>query len=201
MASKTSPTSFAPAGLAATGLPRQDRSGRTPLASGRVADDVATSTLMNMKPFLSILLAATTMFLAGCATSTVESRRTERMAAYNSLPEDQRALVDLGQVRVGMNQDAVYIAWGAPQQKTQAEDGQGLSETWVYSSSTLDTYNYWTFRERTDRQGRTYLDRVLETDSQINSYVSAEITFADGKVKSWRTFPTPPSRSGFRPGY
>jgi hypothetical protein len=154
-----------------------------------------------MKPFLTFLLAVSTLFLAGCASSTVESRRTERMAAYNSLPEDQRALVDQGQVRVGMNQDAVYIAWGMPQQKTQAEDGLGLSETWVYNSSTLDTYNYWTFRERTDPRGRTYLDRVLETDSQINSYVSAEITYSNGKVKSWRTFPTPPSRSGFRSPY
>jgi hypothetical protein len=154
-----------------------------------------------MKPLLILFLAVFPLLFTGCKSSTVESRRAERMAAYSALPADQRALVDGGQVRVGMNQDAVYIAWGLPQQKTQAEDGKGLSETWVYHSSTLDTYNYWTFRERTDRQGRTYLDRVLETDSQINSYVSAEITFAGGKVKSWRTFPTPPSRSGFRPGY
>jgi hypothetical protein len=156
---------------------------------------------MTMKPFLTILLAATTLFLAGCASSTVESRRIEKTAAYNSLPADQRALVDQGQVRVGMNQDAVYIAWGMPQQKTQAEDGKGLSETWVFNSSTLDTYNYWTFRERTDPKGRSYLDRVMESDSQINSYVSAEITFSDGVVKAWRTFPTPPSRSGFRSLY
>jgi hypothetical protein len=154
-----------------------------------------------MKLLHTLLLTVTVLAFAGCASSTVESRRAERMAAYSALPADQRALVDQGQVRVGMDQDAVYIAWGLPQQKTQAENAQGLSETWVYNSSTLDTYNYWTFRERTDRNGRTYLDRVMETDSQINSYVSAEITFADGKVKSWRTFPTPPSRSGFRSGY
>ena len=156
---------------------------------------------MQTKPFLPILAVLSALFAAGCASSTVESRRTERMAAYSALPADQRALVDQGQVRVGMNQDAVYIAWGAPQQKTQSEDGGGLSETWVYHGSTLDTYNYWTFRERTDRQGRVYLDRVMETDRQIHSYVSAEITFTDGQVKSWRTYPTPPSRSGFRPGF
>ena len=154
-----------------------------------------------MKPLLTILLAAAALFLAGCASSTVESRRTEKMAAYTALPADQRALVDQGQVRVGMNQDAVYIAWGPPQEKTQAENGAGLSETWVFHGSTLDTYNYWTFREHSDPSGRSYLDRVLETDSQIHSYVSAEITFANGKVQSWRTFPTPPSRSGFRSLY
>ncbi len=146
-------------------------------------------------PFLVALLVAA---LAGCATSTIESRRTERLAAYDALPPEQRSLVDQGQVRVGMGADAVYIAWGKPQQVAQAEDKDGMSEIWVYHGSTLDTYNYWTFRERTDRTGRTYLDRVLETDSQIRSYVSAEITMVNGKVTAWKTYATPTGRSVFR---
>ena len=51
------------------------------------------------------------VLLAGCATSTIESRKKERAATYGALPLEQKEFVDKGQIKVGMSQDAVYIAW------------------------------------------------------------------------------------------
>ncbi len=149
----------------------------------------------------SFIALASAIVLTGCATSTVEKRRTERQSAYQALASDQRALVDQGQIRSGMNQDAVYIAWGKPAQKLQSEGPEGLTETWLYSGSTLDDYRYWTFREYRERDGSTRLERVLESDYQIRDFISAEIVFTNAVVKSWRTLPTPPSRGGSVRGY
>lgn len=144
---------------------------------------------------------ALALVLTGCATSTIEKRRTERQPAYQALAPEQRALVDQGQIRSGMNQDAVYIAWGKPAQKLQSEGPEGLTETWLYSGSTLEDYRYWTFREYRERDGSTRLERVLENDYQIRDFISAEIVFTNTVVKSWRTLPTPPSRGGTVRGY
>ena len=149
----------------------------------------------------SFLALASVLVLAGCATSTIEKRRVERQPAYQALAPEQRTLVDQGQIRAGMNQDAVYIAWGKPAQKLQSEGADGLTETWLYSGSTLDDYRYWTFREYRERDGSTRLERVLESDYQIRDFISAEIVFTNAVVKSWRTLPAPPSRGGAVRGY
>jgi hypothetical protein len=155
-----------------------------------------------MKRTLSIAIAvATAAALAGCATSTVEKRRTERQSAYQALAPEQRTLVDQGQIRAGMNEDAVYIAWGRPSQKLQAEVAGGLTETWLYSGSTLEDRRYWTFREYRERDGTMRLERVLENDYQIRDYVSAEIVFTNSVVKSWRTLPVPARGAGPVRGY
>jgi hypothetical protein len=60
------------------------------------------------------------LFIA-CKTPTVESRKQERLAAYNALPDDQKQMVDKGQIKIGMNEEAVYIAWGPPSQILQSE--------------------------------------------------------------------------------
>ena len=155
-----------------------------------------------MHRLLTALFAAVALAtLSGCASSTIEKRRVERQPAYQALAPEQRGLVDRGQIRIGMNQDAVYIAWGKPAQKVQAEGVEGLTETWLYSGSTLEDYRYWTFREYRERDGSVRLERVLENDYQIRDFISAEIVFTNSMVKSWRTLPTPSSRGGAVRGY
>jgi hypothetical protein len=151
--------------------------------------------------FVLGLLVAGFGALAGCATSTIEKRRAERSAAYETLTPEHRDLVDQGQVRIGMNQDAVHIAWGRPTQKLNAEGPDGFTETWIYGGSMLEDRRYWTFREYRERDGTVRLDRVLENDYHIRDYVSAEIVFTNSIVKSWRTLPAPAPRNGPDRGY
>ena len=129
--------------------------------------------------------------LTGCHSSTVESRREEKMATYAALSPEMKQLVDGGQIRVGMPADAVYIAWGAPSEILQSETAAGLVSTWLYHGTFMQEQRYWNYREARDREGIVFLERYLETDYNPRSFVRAEIHFQNGIVKSWRTLPQP----------
>lgn len=122
------------------------------------------------------------LLMAGCSTTnSIESRKTERSAAYASLSPEMKSLVDKGQVKAGMTQDAVFIAWGAPAQILQSGNQNGEATTWIYRGGYLEETRYWSGRRSPQ----------LEHDYQPRTYVSAEIIFEDGKVKQWRTLPQP----------
>ncbi len=132
----------------------------------------------------------------GCSTpSTVASRRQERAAAYAALPAEQRAAADQGQLKAGMSEDAVYIAWGKPAQTLQKGDVSGVNTIWLYHSTTSDTYLNWRYQTMLRPDGSTFLDRSLDRDLEVREYVSAELTFEGGRLKSWRTLPRPASRT------
>lgn len=136
-------------------------------------------------------------FVAGCATlSTVEERRQERMGAYLNLDEKQRLMVDAGQIAVGMNPDAVFIAWGQPDQVLEAEDSTGRTTTWLYHGTTTDEYLGWRLYEVPGPQG-SYLARRLERDVSIREYISAELVFAEGQLLRWKTLPRPGGTTNF----
>ena len=139
----------------------------------------------------SLFLLVGFVLLAGCATSTVESRKKERQAAYNALSPEEKELVDKGQIQTGMSQDVVYIAWGPPSQILQNQAGNGGVQTvWLYEGTTMQETRYWTFRQVPYR-GHIFLERYVDRDYDPRAYVSAEIVFVGGKVASWRTLPRP----------
>lgn len=128
--------------------------------------------------------------IVGCATSTIESRRKEKIAVYQQLSPELRELVDKGQIKVGMPTDAVYISWGPPSQIAQGEDESGRTTTWLYEGSYLEQYRFWNYREVRLKDG-VFLERYLDTDYTPRSFVRAEITFVNGIVKNWRTLSAP----------
>jgi len=143
-----------------------------------------------MRVMILCLLALILLLLGGCAHDTIAHRKRERPDAYAKLPQDIRALVDAGQIKVGMPPDAVYIAWGQPDQVLSAESEQGSVTTWLYHNTHLESYRYWTTHGVRYRDGyRT--DPYLATDYYVRPYISAEIIFEEGVVKEWRTFPYP----------
>jgi hypothetical protein len=149
-----------------------------------------------------LLLAAC---LAGCAMQSntdprqIARRRTERAAAFAALPVETQALVDQGQIRVGMNPDAVYIAWGRPAQELRSGDATGEATTWLYEGTTTDDYLSWNYREVIRKDGSTYLDRYLDRDINVRTYVSAELTFRAGALASWKMLPKPGSQTILAP--
>jgi hypothetical protein len=137
------------------------------------------------------LAAATVLFLAGCATSTIESRRAEKISAYHNLAPEEKQLVDQGQIKVGMSSDAVYIAWGPPSETLESEDAGGHITTWRYYGSWMQESRYWAYRETRRGHSDIYLERYLVSDYQPRDYVQSEILFKEGRVISWRTLPRP----------
>lgn len=136
------------------------------------------------------LVLAASLLAAGCATSTIESRRQERLAAYTALPADQRALVDEGRIQIGMNADAVFISWGPPSEILESETPQGHTIVWIYHGQWMQETRYWTYRE-VAHDGAVFLERYLESDYYPRQYIRAEIAFSNGAVASWRTLPRP----------
>lgn len=131
------------------------------------------------------------LLIGGCQSSTIESRRLERQSGYDALSSEQRQLVDEGKIRVGMNEDAVFIAWGKPDQILQSETKDGITTTWLYHGHVLESQHAWRYREIQTHNGATFLERYLDQDYQSRDYVRAEIVFREGAVVEWRTLAKP----------
>ena len=125
---------------------------------------------MKRQIFSWALLACTAtgaLVLSGC--STVGSRIDANRAAFDQLPPQERALVSQGKITGGMSQEAVYIAWGQPQQKATGMVRSVPTETWVYTASTAaygpyygpGWYGGWGFSGRVAFVGRHGGHRVF----------------------------------------
>ncbi len=144
-----------------------------------------------MKTSLWLLLAGLfPLLLTGCATSTIETRKQERQAAYAALAPDQKAAVDAAQIKVGMSMDAVYLAWGKPSQVLTGESSNGPTVTWLYQGTYLQEYRYWSYHPYYYGRG-FYGSPYLDYDYYPRSYIKAEVIFENGKVKEWRSLPRP----------
>lgn len=136
---------------------------------------------------MKFLFLSLSLLLVGCATtSTFEKRRTERLPAYNTLSPEFKTSVDQGQIKVGMSQDAVYIAWGPPSEILKSANEQGETTRWLYYGSYMQEFRYWT-----GSRSRGFPSERLEHDYIPRDYVSAEIVFSNGVVKSWNMRPRP----------
>ena len=138
------------------------------------------------KLFTVTLFAGLCLWLTGCALDTIDTRKHEKWMTYGALPQDQRDMVDVGKIRIGMSTDAVYIAWGKPQDVTENETAEGRTSAWVYHGSWAQQTQYWSYREIKIGERRE-LERYLETDWNPRNYIRAEVVFFKGKVIRWNT--------------
>ena len=83
-------------------------------------------------------LSTAALVLAGC--STTETRISEHPEIFQSLSPKDQALVSRGQIRTGMSPDAVYLAWGSPDQRAAGAMRGNATETWIYTTTT--SYGY-----------------------------------------------------------
>lgn len=84
---------------------------------------------------LSIAVCVSAIFV-GC--STTQTRISDHPEIYQRLGQTDQALVNRGEIRNGMPQEAVYLAWGNPEQRTTANVHGRPAETWVYTETTGD---------------------------------------------------------------
>src|SRR5438034_850536 len=84
-------------------------------------------------------VAAGALILTSC--STTETRISKHPEIYQSLPPRDQALVSQGQIRAGISQNAVWLAWGSPDRKIVGNMRGRPTETWIYINYT--TYPYY----------------------------------------------------------
>jgi len=89
---------------------------------------------------LALSAVCSALFLTSCVTT--ETRISEHPEKYQRLSPSDQALVREGKIRNGMSQDAVYLAWGGPDQRTTGTVHGHPAETWIYTNITRDPYPY-----------------------------------------------------------
>lgn len=152
-------------------------------------------------------LAVVLGLLAGCVgcvssptdPKQIAKRKAERPVQYAALNTEEKALVDQGQIRAGMSTDAVYLAWGQPAQVLKQGDESGEQTLWLYEGTTTDEYMWWNYREVVRADGTLYLDRFLDRNFNIRTYISAELIFENDVLRRWRMLPRPPGESHLAP--
>jgi len=164
----------------------------------------------------ALVAGAFALFLAGC--TTIETRITEKQAAYSSMSATDRALVGQGKIREGMSQDAVYIAWGAPNQRATGRNRGRTVETWIYFSTTAGDYHPSPFLygpyagfgygygygggfgyNHIHRSGRVhrhiaydpFYDPFFYRRVSVVSYPERTVSFQSGRVISYQLLPAP----------
>lgn len=150
-------------------------------------------------PLLLLLLAGcllgVCLLAVGCVTpSTLDSRKLERYTSYSELTSEQRTAVDLGNIKVGMTQDAVYIAWGKPSQVLTGESSSGNTVTWLYHGTSYQEYSSWGYPYYGFYGGRRryyYAGPSLTYEYYPRAYIRAQVRFENGVVKEWHTTPAP----------
>lgn len=96
------------------------------------------------RPFLfkalTLGLSAGAIILTSC--STPESRISDHPEIFSSLSPRDQELVRQGQIRTGISENAVWLAWGAPEQKVVGVMHGHPTETWIYVTYVTAPYGY-----------------------------------------------------------
>ncbi|MFL6500473.1 MAG: hypothetical protein ACJ8LL_07130 [Candidatus Udaeobacter sp.] len=130
---------------------------------------------------LTVAITAGSLIFSGCGTTG--TRISQHPEMYQSLSPRDQALVSEGQIRTGMTPDAVWLAWGTPEQKIRGNMPGRLTETWVYlryntPPSYGGPYYYGPF-------DWSYIPPKFP-------YPSKGVTFSNGRVVFFRHLPSPP---------
>lgn len=123
----------------------------------------------------------------------MESRIKERPEAFAQLPEKQKALVQQGEIAEGMNKDAVYIAWGQPDNVGRGRERGKAIEEWIYEGVRTEyVSSYRPVPVIYGSRGRYYRTWDYAFDPVLVSYQYPykTVLFENGKAVGWRFLPT-----------
>jgi hypothetical protein len=81
---------------------------------------------------LAFVLSSAVLVLAGCVTSTPQSRISENRELYRSFPSAVQRKVSAGEVDIGFTEEMVSLALGKPGRKLTRADESGDAEVWIY---------------------------------------------------------------------
>lgn len=85
---------------------------------------------MKLSRVVFAVAACSALLLASC--STTQTRIGQHPEIFNSLSPSDQALVSRGEIRPRMSQNAVWLAWGAPEEKIPSNMRGRPAETWIY---------------------------------------------------------------------
>lgn len=124
-----------------------------------------------------------------CGCSTVQSRVRERRAAFQQMPPRQQSLVLHGEVREGMSPDAVYIAWGRPEEISRGVRRGQPFEVWTYYIASQEVIPRYTYVPRF--VGRHHVLGSIYNPQYITHWQPYRtVAFENGRAVSWQVAET-----------
>ncbi len=137
---------------------------------------------------LTIAVVFSALLFGGCAT--VQSRISAHPEIYQSLSPQDQALVSQGRIREGMTQNAVWLAWGSPEQKMVGAARGRPVETWLYLEY---SYAYPPYPYGYGGYGGYGGFGGFGTVAVFHTHSHRGLSFQDGLVCEWscRIFPIP----------
>ena len=143
---------------------------------------------MNARSFPRFLFAAVLLFtFAGC--STFQNRAKQKAAVFNTLDTATQARLESGEIRVGDNMDAVYIALGFPDEKRVQTTAKEQNTVWIYN-------RYWqeyrgdvfqgsrpiAIKDPSTGATRIFYDPVFRPVYENRTQERLRVTFKDNQV-------------------
>ena len=137
---------------------------------------------------LAVIMAVVATALTGCQSSNLARRKAERIEAYHSLDAESRASVDRGEVRAGMDTNAVFIVWGKPTEVRTVVGSTDADVAWDYYKPFTREHPRWVPRYDRDGYYRTLDYQPVMTS---HSYLARMVVFKGGRVVRWQAFSPP----------
>ncbi len=133
---------------------------------------------------LAALLLVAMGFLAGCADS-VSARIAARQTVYDAYPAETQARIARGQIRLGDDQDAVWMVYGEPTERLRRTDATGTGEVWIYKILGFSDRLYPSVRPvYHDIDGRLRGSYYLDDTPEYEWKEALRIEFTNGRVSA-----------------
>jgi hypothetical protein len=135
-----------------------------------------------MKSLRAISAVLALALLAAC--SSPERRIEKNPALFAKLPPRQQELVRDGRICEGMSRDAVWLAWGRPDQVRHGSRAGDPRETWLYHASYNEMVPSWSYAPVLCRGGWR-MEPFYQPDYIQHIYVYRFAGFENGRVREW----------------
>ncbi len=135
-----------------------------------------------LRPILISIISG--ILFCGCSTDNIDARKQEKWLQYSALSYEVRNLIEQRTICQGMNSDAVYIAFGEPDEEFNDQELKGTFR-WVYGEA-LSAKKPKMFFKEYKKGDRVYLQRCNKKEKNQNIYSRAEIIFSRDRVFQWQ---------------
>lgn len=140
--------------------------------------------MKSFHPILPSLCAILMACLTGC--STPQTRSEEKSAEFNTLPKKFKEAALKGELREGMNSDAVFVALGKPSRVLDGVEKGKKLERWVYTRTETEEVPAWHDVHERDGTGRIIVSQRYDPIRLSRVEDALEVKFENGKVVGWQ---------------
>ncbi len=140
-----------------------------------------------LKPGLLGTFSLCIMIVLGGCYSTPVSRIGKNLDLFASLPLEHQALVRQGLIGEGMSMDAVYLAWGTPDQYAEELKDGIRTVRWLYFGYRTEVIPGYSWAPYSGRYCGSYYGYSRYRPTYVSvPYLYRTVTFSNGRVVAYQ---------------